>query len=352
MKLSEKLALPFLHKLDPEKAHDLAHWALAKGLAPKPGIFSTPRIATHLAGMELPNPVGLAAGFDKNARVLHPLSQAGFGFLEIGAVTPRAQEGNRKPRLYRLSEDQAAINRFGFNNEGMEAVAERLANRPANTIVGINLGANRDSEHRNIDYIHVLEHCGPYVDFATINVSSPNTSNLRELQRREALQNLAEGAIATRNSFERPIPIFLKIAPDLEDEEIAQIGQAAQHAHVDAIIATNTTIARNGLISEDKVQKGGLSGAPLMAPSTRVLARLYTETGGEMPLIGVGGIASATDAFTKIEAGATAIQLYTALIYHGLSLGDQIARELDQLLLQKGYGHISEAVGKNAKAYL
>ena len=211
MRISEKIALSFLHRLDPEHAHDIAHWALRKGFAPTPGVYTSPRLQTNLAGLELPNPIGLAAGFDKNARAIAPLSRAGFGFLELGAVTPKPQDGNRKPRLFRLKEDQAAINRFGFNNDGMEAVAERLIDRPKNIPIGLNLGANRDSEHRNIDYIEVLETCGPLVDFATINVSSPNTAQLRDLQRQEALQNLAEGAIKTRDSFERPIPIFLKI---------------------------------------------------------------------------------------------------------------------------------------------
>ena len=352
MRLSEKIALPLLHKLDPERAHDVAHWFLQKGLAPSPGIFSTPRIATELAGLSLPNPIGLAAGFDKNATSMNALSRAGFGFLELGAVTPRAQPGNRKPRLFRLSEDRAAINRFGFNNDGMEAVAERLRSRPKNLPIGLNLGANKDSEHRNVDYIEVMEACGPLVDFVTINVSSPNTAQLRNLQQREALQNLAEGAVRTRDSFEKPIPVFLKIAPDLEDEEIAQIAQAAQHARVDAIIATNTTIQREGLTSPDAIQKGGLSGAPLFAASTRVLAKLYSETSGKIPLIGVGGISTAKEALMKIEAGASAVQLYTALIYQGLSLGDRIARELDQILADKGIHHLSQIVGKKHKDYL
>ena len=352
MRLTERLALPLLHKLDPERAHDLAHWALRKGFAPNPGAYSSDRLNTKIAGLDLPNPIGLAAGFDKNAQAIAPLSRAGFGFLEVGAVTPRAQEGNRKPRLYRLSEDEAAINRFGFNNLGMEAVGETLASRTQGIPVGLNLGANRDSEHRNIDYIQVLEHCGPYIDFATINVSSPNTAQLRDLQRKEALQNLAEGAIHTRDQLEKPIPIFLKIAPDLTDEEIAQIGQAAMHARIDAIIATNTTIDRDGLRSEHKVQKGGLSGRPLFEKSTRVLARLYKETGGQMPLIGVGGISSPEDAIAKFEAGASAVQLYTALIYKGLSLGHSIAKSIDMELKARNVANISELVGTSADKYI
>ncbi|MEM7242937.1 MAG: quinone-dependent dihydroorotate dehydrogenase [Pseudomonadota bacterium] len=352
MHFTERLALPLLHKLDPERAHDFAHWALRKGLAPSPGVFTSDRLATDIAGLALPNPIGLAAGFDKNATAIAPLSKSGFGFLEVGAVTPRAQEGNRKPRLFRLSEDEAAINRFGFNNHGMEAVAERLTKHPQRIPIGLNLGANRDSEHRNIDYIQVLEHCGPYVDFATINVSSPNTAQLRDLQRKEALQNLAEGAIHTRDQLQRPIPIFLKIAPDLTDEEIAQIGQAAMHARIDAIIATNTTIERDSLTSEHKIQKGGLSGRPLFEKSTRVLARLYQETGGQMPLIGVGGISSVEDALMKFEAGATAVQLYTALIYKGLSLGHRIAKSLDAELEKRGIDHISQIVGRSAKDFV
>ncbi|GLQ34953.1 dihydroorotate dehydrogenase (quinone) [Amylibacter marinus] len=352
MKFSERIALAALHKTDPETAHGLAIKALAMGLGPRHGPFSTARIKTSVGGLELPNPVGLAAGFDKNAEVVPALLKAGFGFVEVGAATPKAQNGNRKPRLFRLTEDRAAINRFGFNNEGMDVIAARLANRPNSGVVGINLGANKDSSHRAIDFVQVLETCGPHVDFATVNVSSPNTEKLRDLQGEKALTALLEGVMKTSAGLERPVPIFLKIAPDLTLEEIAQIAQVARHARLDAIIATNTTLDRDGLTSEHRIQKGGLSGAPLFSKSTQVLARLSAELEGHVPLIGVGGIASAEDAFEKIRAGASAVQLYTAMVFQGVSLANDIAKGLDRLLEQHGYNHISQAVGSGTEEFL
>jgi len=352
MKLREKIGLSLLYKTDPERAHHLAIKALKSGLTPKPGVFTSPRLAQNLAGLDLPNPVGLAAGFDKNAEVIAPLLRTGFGFIEVGAATPKAQEGNRKPRLFRLSEDQASINRFGFNNDGMLAISERLAARPDTGIVGLNLGANKDSSHRAIDFVKVLETCGPHIDFATVNVSSPNTEKLRDLQGEKALTALLSGVIETRDSLDTPIPIFLKIAPDLTQEEIAQIAQVARHSRVDAVIATNTTLDREGLTSEHRVQKGGLAGKPLFEKSTRVLALLAHELDGNVPIIGVGGISSAEDAFEKIRAGASAVQLYTALVFKGLTLGDDIAKGLDKILADNGFDHISQAVGTGIQDYL
>jgi dihydroorotate dehydrogenase len=352
MKLSEKLGLALLYRTDPEKAHHLAIKALNAGLTPKPGPYTSPRIAQNFAGLELPNPVGLAAVFDKNAQVIAPLLRTGFGFIEVGAATPKAQEGNRKPRLFRLNEDQASINRFGFNNEGMQVIAQRLSERPSEGIVGLNLGANKDSSHRAIDFVKVLETCGDYIDFATVNVSSPNTEKLRDLQGEKALTALLSGVIETRNSLEHQIPIFLKIAPDLTNEEIAQIAQVARHTRIDAVIATNTTLDREGLRSEHRKEKGGLAGKPLFEKSTRVLAKLAHELEGNIPLIGVGGISSAEDAFEKIRAGASAIQLYTALVFQGFSLANDIAKGLDKLLEDNGFDHISQAVGTGIQEYL
>ncbi len=352
MRLTEKLGLALLYRTDPEKAHHLAIKALNAGLTPKPGAYTSPRIAQNLAGLDLPNPVGLAAGFDKNATAIAPLLRTGFGFIEVGAATPKAQEGNRKPRLFRLNEDQASINRFGFNNDGMTAIAGRLAKRPEKGIVGLNLGANKDSSHRAIDFVQVLETCGPHIDFATVNVSSPNTEKLRDLQGEKALTALLSGVIETRDTFERPIPIFLKIAPDLTNEEIAQIAQVARHSRIDAVIATNTTLDRDGLHSEHRAQKGGLAGKPLFEKSTRVLARLAHELEGNVPIIGVGGISSAQDAFEKIRAGASAVQLYTALVFQGLTLGYDIAKGLDEILEEQGFDHISQAVGTGIQDYL
>ncbi len=345
MTLAERAGLKLMRALDPETAHGLALRALRAGLAPLPGPVSSPRLATRLAGLDLPNPIGLAAGFDKNATAVAPLMRAGFGFIELGAVTPRPQPGNPRPRLFRLARDRAVINRFGFNNDGMDVVADRLAARPDGIPVGLNLGANKDSDDRAGDYAQVLETCGPYVDFATVNVSSPNTAKLRDLQGPQALAALLERVTRARAALPRPLALFLKIAPDLSDGEIAAIAQVALDAGIDAIVATNTTTERTGLHGPHARQQGGLSGAPLFEKSTRVLARLARETGGQLPLIGVGGISSAQDAYAKIRAGASAVQLYTAMVYDGLSLAPRIAHDLDQLLAKDGFSNISQAIG-------
>jgi dihydroorotate dehydrogenase len=341
----ERLGLGLLHRLDAETAHGLALRALRMGLVPAPGQITSERLRTDLAGIMLPNPVGLAAGFDKNACALGPLSRAGFGFIEAGAITPRAQPGNPRPRLFRLTEDAGVINRFGFNNDGMSAAAARLARRPAGAVIGLNLGANKDSADRAGDFARVLATCGAHLDFATVNVSSPNTERLRDLQGAEALSALLAGVMAARDALSRPIPIFLKIAPDLDDPALGEIAAVAQEAGVAAIIATNTTLARDGLRSSARAEAGGLSGAPLFERSTRVLARLSHLTGGQMPLIGVGGIGSAEDAYAKIRAGASAVQLYSALAYKGLSLVRQIVHGLDALLARDGMASVAEAVG-------
>ncbi len=347
----EQAGLPLLRMFDPERAHGLALQALNAGLAPAPGPITSPRLRTRLAGMDLPNPIGLAAGFDKNAEALGPLSRAGFGFLEVGAITPRAQEGNPKPRLYRLSEDRAVINRFGFNNKGMEVALERLSQRPKQAVIGLNLGANKDSADRAEDFATVLTYCGEYLDFATVNVSSPNTEKLRDLQGAEALSKLLSGVMEARSNLSRAIPVFLKVAPDLTDAEINEIADVAIKAGLDAIIATNTTLARDGLKNRHRDEKGGLSGQPLLQTSTRVLARLSLETNGAMPLIGVGGVSSAQDALTKIRAGASAVQLYSAMVYEGISLIPRIARGLDALLDAGGYASVADAVGVDAKEW-
>jgi dihydroorotate dehydrogenase len=353
LKLIERLGLALLHQIDPERAHGLGIKALSAGLVPLAGVVTSTRLASSVAGLDLPNPVGLAAGFDKNAEVVAPLCRAGFGFVEVGAATPRPQPGNPRPRLFRLSEDRAVINRFGFNNQGAEAIAARLAVRPRGAVpVGLNLGANKDSADRAADFARVLASCGPYVDFATVNVSSPNTEKLRDLQGRAALSALLAGVMETRATLARPIPVFLKIAPDLSAEELAEIAEVALASGLAGIIATNTTLAREGLKSANSGEMGGLSGAPLFEKSTRVLAQLSQLTAGRLPLIGVGGIGSAEQAYGKILAGASAVQLYSALVYGGLSLGAEIARGLDQLLARDGYAHVSQAVGKGRAAWL
>lgn len=345
-RMAEQLGLRALHQVDPETAHGLAITALRLGLAPTPGPVTSKRLKTSLAGMSLPNPVGLAAGFDKNATAVAPLSNAGFGFIEVGAATPLPQPGNDKPRLFRLTEDRAAINRFGFNNEGMQAICTRLARRGAGVPVGLNLGANKTSTDRAADFARVMELARDHVDFATVNVSSPNTEKLRDLQGKAALAALLAGVMEVRGDT----PVFLKIAPDLTEAEIADVAEVANDADVAAIIATNTTLDRTGLKNAQRYQMGGLSGAPLFEKSTRVLARLSTLT--DIPLVGVGGIGSAEDAYAKICAGASAVQLYTALVYGGLSLAADIAKGLDKLLKQDGFDTVADAVGSNRSAWL
>lgn len=341
MMLVEKLGLRALHQLDPEVAHKLAIKALNAGFGPRGGPVTTSRLETSLAGLALPNPIGLAAGFDKNATAIAPLIRCGFGFIEVGAATPRPQPGNPKPRLFRLTEDQAAINRFGFNNNGMQVIGERLARNPGK--VGLNLGANKDSTDRAADFAKVLAHCGDHIAFATVNVSSPNTEKLRDLQGATALSALLAGVQEANASLKKPIPIFLKIAPDMTGEELAQLAEVAQAAKLDAIVATNTTLSRTGLQSPHRDEAGGLSGQPLFEKSTRVLAQLSTLT--DLPLIGVGGVGSAAQAYAKIRAGASAVQLYTALVYGGISLARDIATGLDRLLERDGFNNVSDAIG-------
>lgn len=348
MSLLEQAGLRLLHRFDPETAHGMALTALRFGLSPTAVTVTSTRLRTNLAGMALANPVGLAAGFDKNATALRPLSRSGFGFIEVGAATPRPQPGNPKPRLFRLSEDRAVINRFGFNNDGMQAIAARLSERPRDAIIGLNLGANKDSENRAADFATVLATCAAHLDFATVNVSSPNTEKLRDLQGKDALSALLAGVMSTNAALDRPIPIFLKIAPDLTDAEIADVAEVALISGIDGLIATNTTLDRHGLTSAHRDEKGGLSGQPLFEKSTRVLAQLYRATEGKLPIIGVGGVASAEDAYAKIKAGASAVQLYSALVYHGLGLVPQIAEGLDALLKRDGYATVAEAVGTGA----
>ncbi|MGC1503120.1 MAG: quinone-dependent dihydroorotate dehydrogenase [Sulfitobacter sp.] len=344
--LIERIGLTALLRLDAERAHGLAIRALRLGLSPAPGPVTSDRLRTRIAGIDLPNPIGLAAGFDKNATAIAPLSRAGFGFIEVGAATPLPQPGNPKPRLFRLTQDRAAINRFGFNNEGSVAICTRLAKRGAGIPVGLNLGANKTSTDRAADFARVMEAARNHVDFATVNVSSPNTERLRDLQGKAALAALLEGVMDVRGAT----PVFLKIAPDLTQSEIADVADVANSAGIAAIIATNTTLDRAGLQSRHAAQAGGLSGAPLFDKSTRVLARLSTLT--DIPLVGVGGVGSAQQAYAKICAGASAVQLYTALVFGGLSLVTQIVRGVDDLLARDGFANVAEAVGSKREDWL
>ncbi|PTE20977.1 dihydroorotate dehydrogenase (quinone) [Cereibacter changlensis JA139] len=346
MNIVERAGLAALHRLDPEQAHSLSLSALRAGLVPLPGRLTSPRLACSLAGIALTNPVGLAAGYDKNAVAVEPLMRAGFGFLEVGAATPRPQQGNAKPRLFRLTEDRAAINRFGFNNDGASTICARLAMRPSGPVpIGINLGANKDSADRAADFAAVLAACGPHVDFATVNVSSPNTERLRDLQGRAALTALLATVMEVHDRLARPIPIFLKIAPDLTNDDLAEIVEVVLASRIAGIVATNTTLSREGLRSAHRTETGGLSGQPLFERSTRVLARLSQLTAGNLPLVGVGGVGTAEQAYAKIRAGASAVQLYTAMVYEGISVAATVARGLDGLLARDGFASVAEAVG-------
>lgn len=331
-----------LRRLDPEVAHGLAIKALAWTPLP-PARIDDPILATDIAGLKLSNPVGLAAGLDKNGEALRGLSRLGFGFVECGSVTPRPQDGNPRPRLFRLSEDRAVINRMGFNNAGLEAFAARLARRPADAVVGANLGANKDTEDKAADYVAGLHRLAGLADYFTINISSPNTPGLRALQGRAALDDLL-GRIAEARTPGGG-PVFLKIAPDLTVTEIGMIVEATLAHGIDGLIVSNTTLDRpDSLRSPQRHEAGGLSGAPLKARA-RLALRAAAEAGaGRLPLIAVGGIDSGAEAYTRIRAGASAVQLYSALIYDGPGLVGRIKRDLAQRLRSDGFSTIQEAI--------
>ena len=341
----EAIGLNLFQRIDPEISHNLALTGLRCGVIPLPGLVTSSRLRTNFAGIQLPNPIGIAAGFDKNSVVLKKLVDSGVGFVEVGAVTPRPQYGNQRPRLFRLTEDQAIINRLGFNNDGMEKILQRLKHRPLCAIVGLNLGSNRDTVDKVSDFIKVMEHCSPYVDYVTVNISSPNTKNLRDLQHKDALSVVLDRMIKARELLPYHIPIFIKIAPDLSPVALKDIVNVCLDKNVNGIIATNTTTARDNLKSRYRHEEGGLSGLPLSIKSTRIIAALSKMTDGCIPLMGVGGIFTAEDAYDKIRAGATAVQLYTGLVYSGLSQGAKIAKELDMLLERDGYENVADAVG-------
>ena len=350
MRLTERVGLALLGRMEPEAAHRMSLRALKAGLAPTAPVRASPRLSVNLSGIDLPNPLGLAAGYDKNGEAIGPLLGAGFGFVEIGGVTPRPQPGNPRPRVFRLKEDRAVINRLGFNNDGAIAVAERLKGRSGQGVVGINIGPNRDSSDWTDDYVRVLETCGELVDFATVNVSSPNTAGLRNLQDAELLTGIIDAVMEARDRLANGPRIFLKVAPDISGADAVRIAEAAAAGRVDGLIATNTTVDRSGLASPLAAETGGLSGRPLRNRSNRILRRLHEASGGAMPLIGVGGIFSGEDAYAKIRAGATAVQIYTGLVYRGLSAVGTILGELDMLLKRDGFDSVGQAVGSERES--
>jgi dihydroorotate dehydrogenase len=290
--------------------------------------------------------VGLAAGFDKNAQAPDAMARFGFGFVECGTVTPRPQAGNPRPRLFRLQEDRAVINRMGFNNDGMAAAARNLARRKGNGIVGINIGANRDSGDRIADYVACFAALAPQADYVAVNVSSPNTPGLRGLQNRDELARLLDRLLAARGGGK--IPLLLKIAPDLDDQALDDIAAVVLASGIEGLIVSNTTVARPALNSIHARETGGLSGQPLFAPSTEILKKMYARLGARIVLVGVGGIASGADAYAKIRAGASLVQLYTALVYGGPGLAARVNHDLAALLAEDGFASVADAVGIEA----
>jgi dihydroorotate dehydrogenase len=345
--LAHSLATRALRFLEPEEAHRLTIKALERGFGPRPRPRNGPFLEVRLGALRLPNPIGLAAGFDKNAEVPAAMLAAGFGFVECGTATPLPQAGNPRPRLFRLEKDRAVINRLGFNNEGVEAMAARLtARRPAG-VVGANIGANKDSADRVGDYVTGLTRLWRLADYFTLNISSPNTPGLRDLQLGGALDELL-GRVAEARwdlAYDGDRPIFLKVAPDLAEADVETIVEAAKRFGLEGLIVGNTTLARPELKSSRRGESGGLSGAPLMGPSTRLLRLFRQAAAGRLILIGVGGVVSGADAYAKIRAGADAVQLYTALIYQGPGLVTRICRDLTARLKADGFTSIDGAVG-------
>ena len=348
---SYKLMWPLVRLLDPERAHGLALTALKSGFLPAPAQVKDDVLRVNLWDLEFPNPVGLAAGFDKDAEVYNQMLAQGFGFVEVGSITPRPQPGNPKPRLFRLEDDHAVINRMGFNSEGHDASVRRLQNRDRSRgIVGINLGKNKETEDAAADYEIGARNFGALADYMVINVSSPNTPGLRALQGPEPLRELltrTKVALNEATKDTRTPPLLLKIAPDLTDEDKADIAQVSQEVGIEGLIVTNTTIERpDSLQSQHKGETGGLSGRPVFEASTRVLGEMYEATKGKMVLVGVGGIEDAKTAYEKILAGASLVQLYSAMVYQGPGIAAGINRELAGMLKADGFSSVSDAVGQ------
>jgi dihydroorotate dehydrogenase len=342
------LARPFLHLLDPERAHELTLRALEANLVPAQPVVDEPSIATELFGRRLDNPVGLAAGFDKNARVFRRMYAQGFSFVEIGGITPRPQRGNKRPRVFRLPADAAVINNMGFPNEGAETVVRRLGGERPAGMLGINLASNADSVDPVEDFAALVKRFSTYADYLTLDISCPNSANGKVFLDPGRLRELMARLAAVDRG---PVPpkLVAKLAPDVDDALLATLVGVLLEAKIDGIIVSNTTVDRPAL-RDDGSMKGGLSGAPLFEKSTAMLAQVAQLTGGSVPLIGVGGVASGPQAYAKIRAGASAVQLYTGLIYGGTALVTRIKRELAVLLMRDGYATLREAVGPSRNA--
>lgn len=348
------VAGPLIRLLDPETAHGLALAALKRGWVPEPSDVDDPRLHLAVWGHTFSNPIGLAAGFDKNAHAPDAMLRQGFGLVEVGSVTPRAQPGNPRPRLFRLSEDGAVVNRNGFNNDGMDAMFERLQARTekAEGWVGVNFGKNKDTEEALDDYVAGINRLAKFADYIVVNVSSPNTPGLRALQGKAPLASLMSGVREALDdlALTSAPPLLLKVAPDLTDEDKQDIADVVLEQKIDGLIATNTTIERpESLQGSHKSQTGGLSGLPLFEPSTRVLSDFYKLTAGKVPLIGVGGVGNAHQAYAKIRAGASLVQLYSAMVYEGPGIARDIKRGLVELMVADGFECISDAIGADHK---
>jgi len=341
--LFDGIARSALFTLDPETAHGLSITALKSGLVPGCRPDRDPRLAVTVAGLDFPNPLGMAAGYDKNAEVASELARLGFGFVEVGTLTPKPQQGNPKPRIFRLVKDHAVINRLGFNNQGHAEAHDRVSGRRRDGLLGINIGANKDTEDRIGDYVAGISRFADVADYFTVNISSPNTPGLRNLQTREALSELLSRVLAERDSKPKRIPVFLKIAPDLTEPDLDNIAAECLSHKLDGVIISNTTLSRTGLASDPKTaEAGGLSGRPVFARSTIVLAKMRERLGAAMPLIGVGGIDSAETAAEKIRAGADLVQLYTGFIYGGPLLPGRIVRGLSEICDREKLARISD----------
>lgn len=346
------LAKLFLFQMSPEKAHHLALWALKNNIVPAcPREYDSLR--TNVWGIDFANPVGIAGGFDKNAEVIDPLSKQGVGFVEVGSVTPLPQSGNPLPRLFRLVQDRAVINRMGMNNRGMEAFAANLAARKSKLPIGANLAKNKTSEDAVADYVTLLKYVYPLCDYFALNISSPNTLGLRKMQEREQLESLLIALFKAREELQAQHgtkkPILVKVAPDNSNEQLEDIADVALQYKVDGLIVTNTSTSRpDSLLSAHKTETGGLSGAPIFELATETLRIMYRLTKGSIPLVGVGGIMDGEDAYIKIKAGASLVQLYSGLVYEGMQLVQDIKDDMAELLAADGFTNIAQAVGSES----
>ncbi len=337
---------PLIFKLDPEFAHSLAIKALKTNLFPKQKISEDLYLKSTLFGKEIKNPIGIAAGFDKNAEVYNPLFNLGFGFVEVGTITPKPQFGNPKPRVFRLEEDEALINRLGFNNSGSEEISKRIKENNKKGFLGINIGPNKDSINRVDDYLICFRKFYNLADYITINISSPNTENLRDFHNQEELNLLINKLKNEKNNLNSNIPLAIKVSPDLNDDQINEVSKIIMEQEIGIIIVSNTTDKnRENLKNINKLEKGGLSGKPIAKISNEAISKFYKILKDKTKIIGVGGVSNGQDAFEKIASGASLVQLYTGMVYRGPRIASKISTELIDLLKNKGFKNVSEAVG-------